>query len=429
MIGYIFASALIAFIVCRKESDLCLWSCCFFLLLSGLGFNINDQYRIRDIMPADIGLAVLMVSMILSNQFFHRQMERKKGIMVILFVLYTLLGIINPLGGLFRDIKNYFYFMFPAFYFSDIKTKSTKIHCIYITLTISVFYTLYLCLNEFFFVGGITLYENDVQKFYGLGLGADFLYYFALLLFVNREKVISHITIFGWTILELALIFGAFSGFVRSSWLVMVVVSVLAVVNELRFYKSWRVGISLNGLLNVIITMVLCVFVVNTVLNFIEVDIVGIAKAKFESINIVNVNEEDTLAARYADIESNLHRLKSPSVIFGYGLGGLINNAKRTLEGSGAENSFLYYIIKFGIVGFAYLVGIVLSYIYKKINSQYPMERTTACFLLISMIVQSMSGNLNKYYINPFYILLLVVNTQALIDGNLDVSKDEEYYE
>ena len=428
MISYILVCAVIAFIVCRKESDLCLWSCCFFLLLSGLGFNINDQYRRGNIMLADIGLVALMVSMILSNQFFHRQMERKKGIMIIIFVLYTLLGLVNPLGGLFRDIKNYLYFMFPAFYFSDIKTKRTKIHCIFITLAISVIYTLYLCLNEFFFVG-ITLYENDIQKFYGLGLGADFLYYFALLLFINREKVISRISIFGWTILELALLFGAFSGFVRSSWLVMVIVSVLTVVNELRFYKSWHVSISLNSFLNVIITIVLCVFLVNTVLNSIEVDIVGIAKVKFESIDIVNVNEEDTLAARYADIESNLYRLKSPSVIFGYGLGGLINNAKHTLEGSGAENSFLYYVIKFGIVGFVYLAGVILSYIYKKINSQYPMERATACFLLISMIVQSMSGNLNKYYINPFYILLLVVNTQALIDRSLEVSEDEEYYE
>lgn len=423
MIGYILVCAVIAYIVCRKESDLCLWSCCFFLLLSGLGFNINDQYRMGNIMPADIGLAVFMVFMILSKQYFHRKMERKKVIMIVILVLYTMLGLVNPLDGLFRDVKNYLYFMFPAFYFSDIKTKKTKMHCIYITFSISVIYTLYLCLNEFFFVSGITLYENDVQKFYGWGLGADFLYYFALLLFINREKVISRISIFGWTILELALIFGAFSGFVRSSWLVMVVVSVLTVVNQLRFYKSWHVNISMKRLLNVIITIVLCVFLVTTVVNSIKVDIVGIAKAKFESIDIVNVNEQDTLAARYADIEANFHRLKSPLVIFGYGLGGLMNNAKHTLEWSNAENSFLYYIIKFGIVGFIYLAGVVLSYIFKKINSPYPMERATACFLLISMIVQSMSGNLNKYYVNPFYILLLIVNTQALIDRNLDVSE------
>lgn len=416
---YILIACVIAYIVCREKFDICLWTCCLFLLLSGLGFNTIDEYRMGNIMMPDIGLLFFAIALFFKGHLVSARMKYKKVIMLFIFVVYLILGIVmqHSIDNIFRDIKNYFYFILPTFYFSDIKDSSYKLSCIFKTLIISTIYTLVLCLYEFFFVSGISAGDDTILKFYGIGIGADFLFYMAIILFIKRDYFLEKMSLIGWTFAEILLIFGAFSSFVRSSWLVMFLVVVCGIIVGLPKFVKTEHKIVLKDFLRVVVILAIILSLGLGFLKKVDVDIVGITTERVASIKILNMDKNDTLFDRVEDVMANKESLTSPIMIMGHGMGAEMTDDTGKFTDAKAENSFMYYAIKFGYPLFIYLCLVVCSYLYKIFRREDMMNKMTAIFLAVALIVQSMSGNLNNYYISPFFMMLLILNMNKVVDA------------
>lgn len=412
---YIVVFSILAAIICWKQKDILLWSCCLFLFLSGLGFNINDTYRMGNLMMADIGLIIFGSLMLISKRLINIKMKKYQCYMLLILILYTVIGLVNPIGGIFRDIKNYLYYMIPAFYFSDIKHKKEKLKCLMITFMLIELYTLYLCLYEFLFVKGIAIYDNDVLKFFGIGLGADFLFYAAILLFVNREYVIKKLNMFIWLALELIFVIGAFCSFVRSTWILMLLVTICGLINWKLLNIEKGATLNIRKYIRAILSVMLIIFTFKIILNSIHLDIVSIVIERISSIKIVNIDKTDTLAARLADIYVNKDKMLNPMEIIGYGMGAMMNGVNITMQVSSVENSFMYYFVKFGVLGFAFLSYVVVKYIRRKVKSNNINTQITGDFLVIFLLIEAMSGNLNKYYISPFIMMILILDNNELV--------------
>jgi hypothetical protein len=184
--------------------------------------------------------------------------------------------------------------------------------------------------------------------------------------------------------------------------------------------------ITLKGVMKFTTVIVITLFLGISFLKKVDVDVAGIAMERIATIKIINVDKNDTLFDRIEDVMANKDSLTSPIMIIGHGIGAEMTDDTGKFISSNAENSFMYYCMKFGYPLFIYLCIVVCSYLYKIFRRKDMMNKMNAIFLVVALIVQSMSGNLNKYYISPFFMMLIILNMNKVVDAF--INKGEELW-
>lgn len=422
----IVVSLIIAAIICRREQSLIDVCFCTFIIVSGLGTNFNNAHRIGNLMPADVTTFICIIILFLYGPLRKKVVERKVGLFYIFGILGLIMGIFmgNSISDIFRDVKNYLYYLVPICYLMEYRGIPEKMKNVLVSIGVAGVYTIYNMLYTFFFVKGISTMAEDgvISKSFGIGIGADFVFLIAILLFFYPRIVSKYIGTIGWALIELLLVFTSFSSFVRSSWVVMVVTIlgtiVLYILNGALTRGSAEINVHKLKSYVVLLAIVMCI--VPIAQKNISPKVYQFIDEKVDSIRTITEDEGSTLTYRINDVKANSELINSPAILTGYGFGQIIVDQTGRWRSTSAENSFLYYIVKFGVIGFAYLCCVVASEIIKKLRYSFGLNNCIGVFLIVTLIIQAMSGNLNKYYISPFFVVLFMVDIEDLFNKVLE---------
>lgn len=408
MILYLGIGLVASLIICRKNFDIRIVAFTFFLILSGMGSRYNTQYRIGNLMLGDIGLFVCFAINAFTS--IRRSKIHKRTVYIILIAMAMfVLGVShsNDFGNIFRDIKCYLYFFVSYVFCSTAKNDRKTVKCIIYAFLFVAGFTVFTNFRSFFTVGLSNLSSGKIDREFGLGLGAYYLVDVSVVLFAAQKQVEKIVGPLLYWASQAVLIFVCVVSYTRTVWIQFVIVYAFAILFKLFSSKEINIKSFLyaGGVFAVLIfTFYICVNSDNYVINLIMDRFTGIIDVAQDTNN-----ESNTLLYRINDVKNNEDLYKNIQVIWGYGYGQLFQGTNGT-QSPMPENSFLYYIVKYGVIGFCFLIYKVGSKLLRLFRSPELLNRVMALSLFIHMIVAAMSGNMNKYYSLPFIAAALCID-------------------
>lgn len=374
-----------------------------------MGFYYNNLYRRGNLFASDIALVLIISWFFLVYKRFIASKVAIIGLGAAFIQL--LIGTLfqNNFAFILRDLKVFLYFFVPYYFYKVICSSSENIKTFLNTYVVIVFVSIVLNMNMFLTSGLKNIDSGIIQRTFGIGLGWGGI--IPILLIVHTYKKIF-IKLYGrliyWMIMVCSLLCVALS-FTRTIWILFILTFIIKVILVDSLNKK--------ELPQKILTFILIIFI--SFIGFNQLNqsknpvFIAIAD-RFSGISDQIDDPKSTLSYRIEDVRSSLYKATSPRIIIGYGFGDTRlpfgHRVGETEEDNSCENSFFYYLWKYGL-----LLTILLFYhIGKKLYSLYKGnigQKTLSIYLFLSMVVGSMSGNLNSTYSLSSYALLFAVAT------------------
>lgn len=370
----------------------------FIVSVCGLGFYYNDAFRVSFIFPSDIYLLVFVASMLFSYKSLC--FERKTLIELVLICLFQfLLGLISnfEISEIFTDFKYVLYFFVPYFYGKLIWNDKEKNKSCFYTYIICIVITLILNWHNFF-TNGIRLLISGgdiILRTFGIGMGFACGSLALSLIMFYRKQVINKYGMITVTLVAFLLVISAIVSFTRTMWISffsIIVLNYIFVIRENRLTKKEFLLRLYYFSLLLASMYFLYIFSKN---NFPA--LTNAIIERFFSISEATTDTSNTLYARINSILSDIDVFYSPKIFIGYGLGALYQN-RFGIYYNRLENSYIYYLWKYGLI-----VGLYLFYrVYNKLKrlweSKAKINRIVAIYIFVTLIIGSMSGNYNETY-------------------------------
>ncbi|AJI21363.1 oligosaccharide repeat unit polymerase [Priestia megaterium] len=408
----------------------------FMITTYGFGFYYNNLFRIGNLFPSDLILVMLLIALF-AKKFAKGDDRIKKKVVIIYFILISMLlmGLFSSasIGNIFRDFKIFIYFFVPYSYLKYIKNNYSFQKSNLILFAVLIITSLFLNWVNFLKTGSVNL-ENYgiIQRTFGIGLTFSSAVVLSSFIAVYKDRFVKKAGTITYYILQVFFLFSIIVSFTRTLWITYLLVHSLRII-----FISWR-KIKLTLLKDLLIIFLL-VLAFTCILNNLKQSENLYYKAithRIDEIQIMTPDDNDTLSYRLNDVSSAFYKLYSPRIIFGYGFGDTratygYNAMELGNEEFNTESSFFYYIWKYGIIFAFYLFIKVIRKLYVLFNGTTKASKMMSIFLIVHMLIGSMSGNLNNVYsiaIFAFYIganleLIFSNKKKNIFNKNLNILK------
>ena len=402
-------------LICWKEKTFDIWVMCLFFILSGTGSYYNITYRMGNIMLGDLGMFLcILVGLLFS--FRSRQISRRSCYIVFIFLYALLIGLLhnNIFSDIFRDVKCFLYFFVSYIYCMSIKDNYQKVKCLLYSMLVVATFTTITNLNSFNEVGMANLKSGKIDREFGLGLGAYYLADVSVLLFMAKNEINKKVSELIYYFIQFFLIITCVVSYTRSVWIELIIVYIFAIVINLLYGNT-----NIEKKFVVTFSIILVVLALGSQAVKSDNIVIQLIVNRFNGISDQIQDENSTLAYRINDVKNNKALYESFNVIIGYGFGQLfegLNGKKSTTP----ENSFLYYIVKYGVIGFILLVYKIFEKLVILLKSKKAFNIEMVVVLITHMAIAAMSGNMNKYYSLPFVAAALSIDFTLLFDNKGD---------
>ena len=383
---------------------------CIFLVAAGIGHHFNEMFQIKGtVVIADIALALSAGVWVLTRSV---KIERRHWYLIVCFVYMLAMAVIDRhgVGHILRDIKVFAYFFVPYFYVSRRKDDDEFIKRA-VRVTAAMIFVTSVAFVIHFFVKGITgLPQGRLRRTNGLFL-TEYIFplMFVVFLAMKDELQAKMGKILYWVMMFMMLVL-TIVGWTRSAWLMLPMAFVLyyainyftgiysylskkeiakrvliftAAVLVLAAAGGALVKLAFPGLFDALIGRVFC---------FAQL---GKGDAKLDSM-LIRIN----------DILKYKGKIINPRIILGWGFGDMLPGEPSTI----LENSFLYYLWKYGIVWGAVLVYKVLDKFRTMYLRKTKINSAMIAVMIAYFLMGGISGHLNKYYMEPYIALYFLVD-------------------
>ncbi len=383
----------------------------FLLMLTvyGMGFQYNNIYRIGSIFPSDIVLLLISVYYLIK----YRNVGTKKIYFYAFLVAMTefIIGIIcgNAFGNILRDVKIFLYFF--AIYlilkgYCEVERKVDKLYKYYICV---VFLSVVLNVINFFSNGLANIDQGEILRTFAIGLGWGAVVPISLIANTYKNEIFKKYGKIRYYIIEVIAVVCVALSCTRTAWISFIIAFLLK-----KIFVD-KITITVSGLARTAAT----VLAVALVIGWLYQDKNPVFMAlynRFTGITEAISDDDSTFAYRLNDVSSSFYKFESPRIIWGYGFGDTrkpygYRIAKTDAE-VGCENSYFYYVWKYGIL-FSIVLVVVLVRKLKKLWHQSKASRVWAVYLIVYMVIGAMSGNLNNTYSIAIFALYFILATYA----------------
>lgn len=384
----------------------------FFFVCIGLGPSIILEYRMGNLMISDLALSFLVIAIIF-DVLEHKEYKIKlnRTFLVFLYIVFfeLVLGILAHYYkvNIMQDIKLILYFICPYILIKSKKRDNLFIKRLFIVLIIIGLVVSIEEFLQFFTVTKSSLYDGNISR--DVGIIVQILPISSVLLewaWRNKKVKIDKWVYYG---IQTAFFAGCLLSMTRTIWLQLGITYIIYLLYIIKFAKISKVVF----LKLLVFLMILSAIVLGICKNYYSLYHNNVVFAnfidRFFSINIINPDPDDTLAARMGEVQATYYKFNNLRIICGYGLG---DTRSGILEDGACftENSIIYYLWKYGIINFIVLSSIIL----RKLISFFKDYSTTEKVIFISFgiyaVIGNFSGNLNLYYTMPIISMLALYN-------------------
>ena len=393
----------------------------FIVSVCGLGFYYNNLTRIGSIFHTDLYLVLFILALIVYNDSVIKVNRLDFAILCGFVALQLFFGLICHYGvsDILGDFKLVLYFFVPYFYGKSIKHNKKENVTYFKTYCACIIITLVLNWIEFFNSGleYINTDSNQIIRTFGIGLGFSCGALITCLLMDYKNVFVRKYGYIPYYIIHILLIISSIVSFTRTSWISYILTVAINWFFVSRKSTNIRTKNDLiKNLLNIAVVMLIVVALLVCSARFFPATYNSIV-TRFNSIFAQDTtgNNVDTFSARIDDVSAGIDVFWSPRILCGYGYGALYKNSHGVYFAQ-SENSFVYYLWKYGIIAGVYLFARTFKYIKKKTDSFCMADNTYAVSCLMSLILGSMSGNLNRPYPLAALGILMGLNWQAIFE-------------
>ena len=379
------------------------------IFVYGMGFYYNNVYRIGSIFPSDI---ILVVS-ILYTLFMTKKYTVKRKIVyaLIIALLETMIGILagNELGNILRDLKVLIYFFVIYWILNVYCEKESNIKKLFRYYLVVVVISVILNVVSFFANGLANIDKGEILRTFAIGLGWGAVVPAFLIVNTYREEFVKQYGVFVYNIIQVVSIICVAISCTRTAWISLIVVFALKklIVDKIR--------INVNSLIRAT-CLIVVVIVALQYLYRSNNPIFNVLYERFSGITDEIQDDNSTFAYRLYDVSSSFYKFESPRIIIGYGYGDTrIPYSYRIFETDaevGCENSYFYYVWKYGIILTVILFVLVLKELIKFWRGTRA-SKVWAIYLFVYMLIGSMSGNLSNTYSIAIYALYFILAENA----------------
>lgn len=400
---------------------------CFFLFAaSGIGQYYNEELQIGGvIVPADLFLCGFLGSWFFFSLRQEIRIKQKTLVIALIFIAMLLMGIteMNALGNILRDVKVFVYFFAAYLYLKDYAKDETLQRYLFYTLLGMILFAIGVCGYDFFSYGLQGIETGKIDRTFGLGISQ----YGLAIAVVILSAAIQYIQgVWRKTICYTLICIGillCIVSYTRSVWLQLIVSLVLYFIVYFIYAKK-----SVRQLGRLLIKMLVIVCIMTWIVYKLAAQYPEISNLILDRFHSININMEfegnsNTLQYRMQEVNDFVQgKFKSVRVFVGYGFGDMLEGKVSTI----AENSFVYYIWKYGAFLSCYLFYLILKKFYTIMRRRTLISMAVVISTSVYFFSGGMSGHLNKYYMLPLMAVLLECNIEHIVQAHYKKRDEEE---
>lgn len=390
----------------------------FIMSVCGLGFYYNNQFRMGFIFPSDLYLAAFVVVWIFQSRgiLVCNRSTATTLFIITLFQITQGLFLQYDIGEILTDFKYVLYFFVPYFYGKTIcydKSKSTSVFVVYV---VAIVVTLILNWSNFLSNGISALIyfgEKRIIRTFAIGLGFSCGALVTCLLILYKEEFIRKTNVVLYYAIQVILIASCIASYTRTNWISygITVVLLILFVKEKKIDKS-----DANYVIKAIINIGVIALILVVIYQLLNKYFLGFTETIFSRFNSIGDSmrlsanvEANTFEARINDVFAGADVFVSPRILWGYGYGALYTNASGYSYG-GLENSYIYYLWKYGIPCGLYLFYRVINKLQRLWKYGERANKAIVIFALAQLIVGSLSGHYNSAYSLAVISIIMEMN-------------------
>ena len=371
------------------------------LFVYGMGFYYNNVYRIGSIFPSDI---ILVLSILYTLFVTKKYTVKRKIVYALIIALFeTMIGVLagNELGNILRDLKVFIYFFVIYWILNVYCEKESNIKKLFRYYLVVVFISVILNVVSFFANGLENIDKGEILRTFAIGLGWGAVVPTFLIVNTYREEFAKQYGLLVYNCVEIFSVMCVAISFTRTAWISLIVAFAL------KKFLVDKIRINVNSLIRAV-CLVVVVIAAFQYLYRSSNPVFNVLYDRFSGITDAIQDDNSTFAYRLDDVSSSFYKFESPRIIIGYGYGDTrIPYGYRKLETDaevGCENSYFYYVWKYGVVFTVILFVLVLEEL-RKLWRGTRASKVWAIYLLVYMLIGSMSGNLSNTYSIAIYAL------------------------
>lgn len=394
----------------------------FMMSVCGLGFYYNNLFRLGSIFPSDLYLAVFVAVWLIQNKGVI-PCERNTITALCAVVSFEFIqGMFCQYdsGEILTDFKYVLYFFVPYYYEKTIRDDKSKMSGVFVVYIMAIIVA--LILNWYnFLTNGVsalrTLGETRIIRTFAIGLGFSCGALLTCLLIVYKREFTKRTNILLYYIIQIILIASCVASYTRTNWIsygITVALTLLFVKEK----KELNINQVIKTILNIgVILMIL--IIISQLLDKYLPGFIDTIMLRFDSIgNSVNASanvENNTFEARINDVLAGIDVFFSPRIMLGYGYGALYQAANGDYY-SGAENSFVYYLWKYGLICGLYLFYRVSKKLRRIWREGGKANKVVVIYSLVQLVIGSLSGHYNTAYALAVISIIMEMNLDILFE-------------
>lgn len=383
----------------------------FMILYFGLGYYYGDMYRVGGLFAFVFPAAIVLLFCLVKS---GSRIDKNVFILIAIVFAELLLGCFNNYHTILKDLQVVIAFLAPYWYCKLKKDDEYFVKGVCVVYVLVGVVSLILNWAMFFQIGARSLSAGVIDRTFGIGLTFQVAATFSLFLYAYKEQFCQKYGLFIYLALHLFFIVSIAVSFTRTVWISYILEHIF-----LRLLLRKNKKISYKQMIYTTATLIFIIALVFGVFKLYEAGNPYVASIinRFTTLTDGSaINDEDsTLLARFADVFVNADKYKSPRIIIGYGLGDNLLN-RNGIYGEGAENSFLYYSTRYGLVFCTILLYRIICVVVRKYRSESVGDKVLLVMLVWGLIIGGMSGMPNKATSIAGPALYISLNL-GLIDG------------
>jgi hypothetical protein len=383
----------------------------FLLMLTvyGMGFQYNNIYRMGSIFPSD--LVLLLVSGYYVIKYRNVGIKKTYVYAFLVAMVEFCIGIMSgsAIGNILRDVKIFLYFF--AIYlilkgFCDVEQKIEKLYKYY---AVVVVLSVALNIINFFSNGLANIDQGEILRTFAIGLGWGAVVPISLIANTFKSEIGQKYGVVVYYTIEIVSIVCVALSCTRTAWISFIVAFSLK-----RVFVD-KISINVSSLIKASAVVILVVLLIGKLYQD-KNPVFMVLYNRFAGITEAISDDDSTFAYRLNDVSSSFYKFESPRIICGYGFGDTRKpygyRISETDAEVGCENSYFYYVWKYGIL---FSVALAVALI-KKINrlwNQSKVAKVWTVYLIVYMAIGAMSGNLSNTYSIAIYALYFILADYA----------------
>ena len=383
----------------------------FLLMLTvyGMGFQYNNIYRMGSIFPSD--LVLLLVSGYYVIKYRNVGIKKTYVYAFLVAMVEFCIGIMSgsAIGNILRDVKIFLYFF--AIYlilkgFCDVEQKIEKLYKYY---AVVVVLSVALNIINFFSNGLANIDQGEILRTFAIGLGWGAVVPISLIANTFKSEIGQKYCVVVYYTIEIVSIVCVALSCTRTAWISFIVAFSLK-----RVFVD-KISINVSSLIKASAVVILVGLLIGKLYQD-KNPVFMVLYNRFAGITEAISDDDSTFAYRLNDVSSSFYKFESPRIICGYGFGDTRKpygyRISETDAEVGCENSYFYYVWKYGIL---FSVALAVALI-KKINrlwNQSKVAKVWTVYLIVYMAIGAMSGNLSNTYSIAIYALYFILADYA----------------